>query len=93
MKLVLDKEKNVGESVKRCIKGAYAIGFGGICWSATKSCIQNVHPIVGICAELGMTLVGAAYGKVLADWVDEEFKISDRVNKALGIEMKEETAD
>ena len=88
MKLVFDKEKNVGESVVRCLKGVYSIGFGGICWSAAKSCVQNVHPVVGICAELGMTLIGAAYGKVMADWVEDEFDISGRVNKALGIEVK-----
>ena len=95
MKIVFDKEvyksKNIGEIVETAVEAACDIGVAGIFWRAAEAATIGAHPVIRVCAKIGYGLFGAATGKMISRIVCDTFDVEDKINKRLGIEVKEET--
>ena len=88
-KYVVTKEIKPEELVKDGVKAVYEIGFGGIVYGCMSAVVASCHPVVRLCAKLGSVALGAAYGKVLYDFVDQTFDIEDKIDGLFRVENKE----
>lgn len=88
-KYVFTKEIKPEELVKDGMKAVYEVGFGGIVYGCMSAAVATCHPVIRLCAKLGSAALGAAYGKVLYDFVDQTFNVEDKIDELFRIEDKE----
>ncbi|MBO7449754.1 MAG: hypothetical protein J6U54_05235 [Clostridiales bacterium] len=91
--ITFDKTKNVGKVASKVVEGVFDIGLGGLFWGVGAAATQFAPPIVRVCAKVAYGALGAACGKVISEMVCDTFKIEDKVNQALGIEVEEEPVE
>lgn len=89
----IERDVKVADLLKDGVKTSYEIGFGTLfakIWSQSISSLIS-SPVLRLGLKAMTGLAGAAYGKVLYDFVDDAFDIEEKIDKVCG--SSEETEE
>ena len=88
----IERDVKVADLLKDGVKTSYEIGFGVLFEKAMDQSILLVSsPVLRLGLKLMTGLAGAAYGKLLYDFVDETFDFEEKIDKVCG--SSEETEE